>query len=211
MFLEICTPKDVEVSSPEVYGSASEKFARKKYCVWKTGGVNNPPSVVLGLISTSSERVIPSQAARQGLAVLMVFVVVTCWNMKLQPFAKGTILYQLISNLAWVSTLGRSPTLTKLVRVRWTVETPLKNHRDFSNFIRDMERMERRWLSGWVDSIPPAGSVGRRFKYRRWNLSDANGFELFTHNYSGQLSQSSSRDRWISNSRSWSGSKSFRI
>jgi len=36
--------------------------------------------------------------------------------MELQPFDKGTILYQLISNLAWVITFGRSPTLTKLVR-----------------------------------------------------------------------------------------------
>jgi len=32
-FLEICTPKDVEVSSPEVFGSVSEKFARKNYGV----------------------------------------------------------------------------------------------------------------------------------------------------------------------------------
>jgi len=38
-------------------------------------------------------------------------------------FAKVT-LYQLISISAWVITLGRSPTLTKLVRVRWAVETP---------------------------------------------------------------------------------------
>jgi len=35
--------------------------------------------------------------------------------MKLQPFAKGTLLYQLISNLAWVIKLWRSPTLIKLV------------------------------------------------------------------------------------------------
>jgi len=55
--------------------------------------------------------------------------------------------------------------------------------------------VETRWLSGWVDSISPAGSVGCRFKYRRWNFSDANSFELFTHNYSGQLSQSSCRGR----------------
>jgi len=31
--------------------------------------------------------------------------------MKLQPFAKNTILNQLISNLAWVITLGRPPAL----------------------------------------------------------------------------------------------------
>jgi len=36
--------KVVEVSSPEVDGSVSEKFARKKYGVWKTqGGGNHPP------------------------------------------------------------------------------------------------------------------------------------------------------------------------
>jgi len=36
---EICSPKDVEVSSPEVCGSVSEKIGRKKYGVWKTQGV----------------------------------------------------------------------------------------------------------------------------------------------------------------------------
>jgi len=30
---EIYSPKDVEVSNPEVYGSVFEKFARKKYGV----------------------------------------------------------------------------------------------------------------------------------------------------------------------------------
>jgi len=47
--------------------------------------------------------------------------------MKLQTFAKNTFLYQLIWNVAWVLryvTLGRSPTLTKLVRIPWAVETP---------------------------------------------------------------------------------------
>jgi len=34
----------VEVSSPEVYGNVSEKFARKIYGVWRTqGGGNHPP------------------------------------------------------------------------------------------------------------------------------------------------------------------------
>jgi len=47
----------------------------------------------------------------------------------------------------------------------------------------------------WVDSVPPYGSVGRRFKSWRWHFSDANYLELFTHNYSGQLSQSSFRGR----------------
>jgi len=43
-FFEIYSPKDVEVSSPEVYGSVSEKVARKKYGVWKTQGeVGNHP------------------------------------------------------------------------------------------------------------------------------------------------------------------------
>jgi len=42
---------------------------------------------------------------------------------------------------------------------------------------------------GWVDSVPPSGSVGRGFKYKRWNVSDANSHELFTNNYTGQLSQ----------------------
>jgi len=47
---EIYAPKDVEVSSSEVYGSVSEKFARKKYGVLKTQGmVTTPPSVVRGL------------------------------------------------------------------------------------------------------------------------------------------------------------------
>jgi len=36
--LTLYSPKDVDVSSPEVYGSVSEKFARKKYGVWKTQG-----------------------------------------------------------------------------------------------------------------------------------------------------------------------------
>jgi len=44
--------------------------------------------------------------------------------MKLQPFVKGTILYQSIWHLAWVITLGRLPALTKLVQVRWAVKTP---------------------------------------------------------------------------------------
>jgi len=41
----------------------------------------------------------------QGLAVLMASAVVVL-NMKLQPFAKVTILYQLILHLAWVIMLG---------------------------------------------------------------------------------------------------------
>jgi len=50
-FFEIYSPKDVEVSSPEVYVSVSETFARKKYGVCKTqGGGNHPLSVVRGLI-----------------------------------------------------------------------------------------------------------------------------------------------------------------
>jgi len=55
---------------------------------------------------------------RQGLAIASPVVVLKHETSTLQPFARGTILYQLISNLAWVITLGRSPTLTKLVRVR---------------------------------------------------------------------------------------------
>jgi len=46
---------------------------------------------------------------------------------------------------------------------------------------------------GWVDSVPSSGSVGRRFKSRQWNFSDANSLDLFTHNYSGQISQLSFR------------------
>jgi len=38
--------------------------------------------------------------------------------------SNSAILYQLISNLAWVITLGRSPALQKLVRIRWAIETP---------------------------------------------------------------------------------------
>jgi len=48
---------------------------------------------------------VPSQAIRQGLAMLM----------ETSTFAKVTILYQLISNLAWMITLGRSPALIKSV------------------------------------------------------------------------------------------------
>jgi len=33
IFFEMYAPKDVDVSSPEVYGSVSEKYARKKYGV----------------------------------------------------------------------------------------------------------------------------------------------------------------------------------
>jgi len=41
-YLEICAPKDVEVSSPEVYGSFSEKLARKNMEFEKRGGGNHP-------------------------------------------------------------------------------------------------------------------------------------------------------------------------
>jgi len=63
------------------------------------------------------------QAARQGLAVLIASAVVVL-NMKLQPFAKVTIVFQSIWNLAWVIMLGRLPALPNLVRIRWAVETP---------------------------------------------------------------------------------------
>jgi len=39
-------------------------------------------------------------------------------NMKLRAFAKGTIVYHLISNLAWVIILGRLLALPNLVQVR---------------------------------------------------------------------------------------------
>jgi len=41
---EIYSQKDVEVISPEAYGSVSEKCARKKYGFWKTheGGYHPP-------------------------------------------------------------------------------------------------------------------------------------------------------------------------
>jgi len=42
--LDIFSPKDVEVSSPEVYGCVSETFSWKQYGVWKThGGGNHRP------------------------------------------------------------------------------------------------------------------------------------------------------------------------
>jgi len=44
--------------------------------------------------------------------------------MKLQSFAKVTILFQSIWHLAWAITLGRSQALQNLVRIRWAVETP---------------------------------------------------------------------------------------
>jgi len=44
-FFKIYLPKDVEVSSPEVYGSVFGKIARKKYGVLK-----NPSSLVRGLM-----------------------------------------------------------------------------------------------------------------------------------------------------------------
>jgi len=63
-----------------------------------------------------------SQAARQGLAVLMASAVAVQKH-ETSNLRKGTILYQLFSNLAWMITLGRSPTLTKLVQVRQALET----------------------------------------------------------------------------------------
>jgi len=64
-----------------------------------------------------------SQAARQGLAVLMASAVAVQKH-ETSTFAKVTILYQLISYLAWVIKLGRSPALPNLVRIWWAVETP---------------------------------------------------------------------------------------
>jgi len=76
------------------------------------------------MVKLRLERDLPSQAvrqaARQGLAVLMASAVVVLKHVskiKIQPFAKDTILYQLISNLAWVITLGRLPALPNLVRI----------------------------------------------------------------------------------------------
>jgi len=49
----------------------------------------------------------------------------------------------------------------------------------------------------------PSGSVSHSFKSQWWNFSASNSLELFTHNYSGQLSQSSFRGRQITYSQSW--------
>jgi len=59
-----------------------------------------------------------------------------------------------------------------------------------------------RWLSGWVDSVPPSAWIcTSQVQIPAGNFSDANSLELFTHNYSGQLSQSSFRGRQFSNSK----------
>jgi len=64
-----------------------------------------------------------SQAARQGLAVLLATALAVLKH-ETSTLRQRHNLYQLISNWAWVITLGRSPTLTKLVRVRWAVKKP---------------------------------------------------------------------------------------
>jgi len=64
-----------------------------------------------------------SQAARPGLAVLMASAVVALKH-ETSTLPKVTILFQSIWHLAWVITLGRSPALLNLVRIRWAVETP---------------------------------------------------------------------------------------
>jgi len=66
-----------------------------------------------------------SQAVWQGLAVFGVrrSIVLKQETMKLQLFAKVTILYQLIWNLAWVIKLGRLPALPNLVWIWLAVET----------------------------------------------------------------------------------------
>jgi len=66
--------------------------------------------------------------------------------MKLQPFAKGTILYQLISNLAWMITLERSPNLTKSPHLLMHINSIERVQRHFTKRItelRDFSYRER--------------------------------------------------------------------
>jgi len=65
-----------------------------------------------------------SQAALQGLAVLIASAVVVIKHETTPTFTKVTILYQFIWHLAWVILFGRLPALPNLVRIRWAVETP---------------------------------------------------------------------------------------
>jgi len=62
-----------------------------------------------------------SQAARQGVAVLMASTVVV---LKHEPSTQVTILYQLILNLAWVIASGVSATLPSLVKIVSAVAPP---------------------------------------------------------------------------------------
>jgi len=96
-------------------------FATKKRQIVMHKGTLQYGAYWLTQLTTSPPRQALVQAARQGLAVLMASAVVVLKH-EHQPFAKGTILYQLISHLAWLITLGRLPALPKLVRIRWAVK-----------------------------------------------------------------------------------------
>jgi len=102
--------------------------------------------------------------------------------MKLQFFAKVTILFQSIWNLAWVIKLRRSPALPNFVWTRWAVETPhggqhirvlwllkvvgMGNYQPKYNVgkLRNGKRYEKYVAEPWI------WNWGRSFEFRQQNL-----------------------------------------